>query len=130
MHIPDSSVYPSINAWSRTLAFNTFQSHEIFLHYLRWLDQSYGSTITCTFHANRGVAIGIRGVPQLSLAVADERICVQWLMPEESYWATLHDAVSQPGDLTRTREAGRWQFYVDTKQDSYLLRDLTSHIHR
>jgi hypothetical protein len=130
MHITETSTHPSINAWLRTLAFDTFRSHEIFLQYLRWLDQSYGATVTCTFHADRSATIGIHGVNQITILVDQGRLCVRWLLPDTSYWATLQAALSKPDDVTQIH-GGAWrQFYVDTRQDSYLLRDLTSHLHR
>jgi hypothetical protein len=130
MYIIDSSAYPSINAWSRTFAYGTFQSHELFLQYLRWLDQSYGSTVTGELHDDRHVTIGIHGIDQLSLVVAQGRVSVRWLHPDAGYWAVLSKAVSKSGDVTQAPDGAWGQFFVDTKQDGYLLRDLTCHLHR
>jgi hypothetical protein len=129
MHITNGSAYPSINAWSRTLAHDTFQTRELVLNYLRWLDQSYGTTVTCTLHADRRATIAIHGVEHLILTVHDGRVCVQWLKPETSYWPILYRTMSIPSDVTQIQDGARWQFYIDTKFDGYLLRDLTCHVH-
>jgi hypothetical protein len=130
MHIAEDSSYTSINDWSRTLAYDTFQTRELLLNYLRWLDQSYGTTVTCAFRADRSATISIHGVPQLTLTVQHGRITVQWLKPETSYWPTLHSAMSTPDDVTQAPDGNQWQFHIDNKHDSYLLRDLTCHVHR
>ncbi|MEI7770495.1 MAG: hypothetical protein WCI67_10925 [Chloroflexales bacterium] len=129
MHIADDSSYTSINAWSRTLTQSTFQACELLLNYLRWLDQSYGATVTCALGSDRSSKITIHGVEQLSLNLQSGRIGVQWLKPEPSYWPVLQGGASAPSDVTQTHGGTRWQFYVDNKRDNYLLRDLTSHIH-
>ncbi len=128
MHITEASTHPSVNIWSRTLAHGAFQVHALFLEYLRWLDQSYGATVTCTFHADRSLTIGMHGVAQLTMMETQGRIRVRWLQPEPSYWPVLHGALSKPEDLTQAAD-GWWQFYMDTRHDSYLLRDLISHLH-
>jgi hypothetical protein len=130
MHIAESSSFPSINAWSRTLAYNTFQTRELLLNYLRWLDLSYGATVSCALDADGSSQITIHGVHQLTLTVQSGRIGVQWLKPEAGYWPTLHSTASAPDDMKQTHDGARWQFYVDNKRDGYMLRDLTSHIHR
>jgi hypothetical protein len=130
MQITDVSAYPSVNAWLRTLTHDSFQAHELFVQYLRWLDQSYGATVTCALHADHSATISVHGTPELTIVVAHGRICVRWLRPEAGYWAILHGAVSKPDDLTQSASGAWWQFYLDTRQDGYLLRDLTSHLHR
>jgi hypothetical protein len=131
MDITSTSSFPSITAWSRTLAYDTFQTHELLLSYLRWLDQSYGSTVTCTLHADRSATIGLHGVDRLTVKAAEHgRIYVQWMQPEPSYWDILQRTLSKPADLTKTNDGARWQFYIDSKPDTYLLRDLTTHLHK
>jgi hypothetical protein len=130
MHIAESSSFPSINAWSRTLAYNTFQTRELLLNYLRWLDLSYGATVACALDADGSSQISIHGVHHLTLTAQSGRISVQWLRPEVGYWPKLQSVASAPDDLKQTHDGARWQFYVDTKSDGYMLRDLTSHIHR
>lgn len=129
MHITEDSAYTSINAWSRTLVYDTLQTRELLLNYLRWLDQSYGTTVTCTLRADRSTTIAIHGINQLILSILDGRISVQWLNPEMSYLPTLQKAVSTPTDVTQTHGGAQWHFYIDNKQDGYVLRDLTCHLH-
>jgi hypothetical protein len=130
MYITDASAYPSVNAWARTLAYDSFQANELFLQYLRWLDQSYGVTVACTFSTNRSVTVEVHRLPQLVLTASGGRVSVRWLQPEADYWPTLHRGVSKPDDLTRSPSGAWWQFYLDSKQDTYMLRDLMSHLHK
>jgi hypothetical protein len=130
MHITNDSSYPTINAWSRTLAYDSLQTRELLLNYLRWLDQSYGATVSCELRADRSSAISIHGVHQLTLSVHQGRIRVEWLQPEASYLPTLQRGMSPPAEVAETHGGARWQFSIANKHDGYLLRDLTGHIHR
>jgi hypothetical protein len=107
-----------------------FQSCELMLNYLHWLDQSYGATVTCALGTDQRSTVTIHGVDQIALRLQNRRIGVEWLRPEPSYWSILQGAASAPGDITQTHDGARWQFFIDTKRDGYMLRDLTSHIHR
>lgn len=129
MHIAHTSAFPSVNALSRSLGYRTFQTHQLLLGYLRWLDQSYGKTITCTLNADRSAAIDVHGVRQLTLTAEEGGIRVRWAWPEETYQPVLQK-MSAPDALMETANGAGWEFSVDTQQDNYLLRDLTDHLHQ
>jgi hypothetical protein len=129
MLIASISAYSSVNALARSLGRHAFQNHQLLLDYLRWLDQSYGTTITCTLHADRSATIAIHGTHQFTLTAAQGGILVQWARPDIRYQSALQK-LSAPGSLTQTADGSGWQFSVDTQHDSYLLRDLTDHLHQ